>query len=595
MASQHTKHEYMSSIKTTQIDGDVSVGRNVAIGGKADIAGSAHIGHNLKVDGWLEAPNIKGANKGIFLTVQELREAYPVPHDGWMAGVGASTPFTAYVGKGGDWVPTGGTIEVTVDMTEEIEQARDDALNQIGTAKSEAESNISLEKEEALDAIAEAIEGLEVHYDIETDKGATKDVQLKDGQGNKLMPRTTYENLEGAGQTGMICEDDSDFSISDLKGYKIVEIKDGHIKTKNFDSRSISNNFKPFQHRIPFKVTVDVTNFLADDFDAVDVNTYVQPTYYDDNCVIYLPDNYTQGGNPVKAIIYCKHGASTITEASDDLFTSTMGRIFPYLVSLGYAIIAADGLPDGWASSLGLCERVVGNYVAVQSTIKAWEYAIENYNIDRNCAFIFGYSQGGHYAQNVIDNTIIPIVAAAELSPVCSMQYHQWDLAASVSVGGVTFSKGARLNIARIFGYPAVATNAELEALQYDPSKEVGYDPWTRNVENPYEGFVKSGNLWQLPKGTSMADITMKKHTRCPIKIWCANNDPTLGVDVMKVFIKSIKNSGQVADIQVYSSGGHSIPNSQTEKGDIEVNGVSYGYYGISLDIADWFRINGGY
>lgn len=450
-------------------------------------------------------------------------------------------------------------------------------------------------KQEALDAIAEAIQGLNIYYTIETDRGTVKDVQLKDGNGNKLMPKTAFGNLEGNSQTGMICEDDADFSISDLKGYKIVEIKDGHIKTKNFDSRSVSNNFKPFQHRIPFKVTVDVTNFLADDFDAVDVNTYVQPTYYDDNCVIYLPDNYTQGGNPVKAIIYCKHGASTITEANDDLFTSTMGRIFPYLVSLGYAIVSADGLPDGWASSLGLCERVVGNYVAVQSTIKAWEYAIENYNIDRNCAFIFGYSQGGHYAQNVIDNTDIPIVAAAELSPVCSMQYHQWDLAASVSVGGVTFSKGARLNIARIFGYPAVATNAELEALQYDASKEVGYDPWTRNVENPYEGFVKSGNLWQLPEGTSVADITMKKRTKCPLKIWCANNDNVLSADVMKVFIKAVKNSGQVADIQVYSSGSHSIPNSQTKKGDIEVNGVTYGYYGISLDIADWFKINGGY
>ena len=108
----------MSSIKTTQIDGDVSVGRNVSLGGKADIAGSVSIGHNLKVDGWLEAPNIKGVNKGIFLTVQELREAYPNPHDGWMAGVGASTPFTAYVGKGGDWVATGGTIEVNVDMSQ---------------------------------------------------------------------------------------------------------------------------------------------------------------------------------------------------------------------------------------------------------------------------------------------------------------------------------------------------------------------------------------------------------------------------------------------------------------------------------------------
>lgn len=105
----------MSSIKTTQIDGDVSVGRNVAIGGKADISGSVSIGHNLKVEGWLEAPNIKGANKGIFLTVQELREAYPNPHDGWLAGVGASTPFAAYIGKGGDWVSSGGSIEVSVD------------------------------------------------------------------------------------------------------------------------------------------------------------------------------------------------------------------------------------------------------------------------------------------------------------------------------------------------------------------------------------------------------------------------------------------------------------------------------------------------
>lgn len=135
----------MGSIKTTQIDGDVSVGRNVAIGGKADIAGSVSIGHNLKVDGWLEAPNIKGANKGIFLTVQELREAYPVPHDGWMAGVGASTPFTAYVGKGGDWVATGGTIEVTVDMsqyTEGVAQLQED-IDEVAARVRTAETNIN--------------------------------------------------------------------------------------------------------------------------------------------------------------------------------------------------------------------------------------------------------------------------------------------------------------------------------------------------------------------------------------------------------------------------------------------------------------------
>ena len=135
----------MSSIKTTQIDGDVSVGRNVAMGGKAEIAGSVTVGHNLKVDGWLEAPNIKGANKGVFLTVQALREAYPNPHDGWFAGVGASTPFTAYTGNGGEWVATGGTIEVSVDMsqyTEGVEQLQED-IDEVAARVQTAETNIN--------------------------------------------------------------------------------------------------------------------------------------------------------------------------------------------------------------------------------------------------------------------------------------------------------------------------------------------------------------------------------------------------------------------------------------------------------------------
>lgn len=138
----------MKSIKTTQIDGDVSVGRNVAMGGKAEIAGNVHVGHNLKVDGWLEAVNIKDVNKGIFLTLQELREAYPNPHDGWIAGVGKSTPFTAYVGKDGDWVTTGGTINVTLDMSQyadDIAHFQEDIDNvkaDVNTNKTNIETNM---------------------------------------------------------------------------------------------------------------------------------------------------------------------------------------------------------------------------------------------------------------------------------------------------------------------------------------------------------------------------------------------------------------------------------------------------------------------
>lgn len=160
----------MSSIKTTQIDGDVSVGRNVAMGGKLTVAGSVTIGHNLKVDGWLDAPNIKGANKGIFLTVDDLREAYPSPQDGWMAGVGSSSPFAVYIGKGGEWVATGGTMEINVDMaqyTKDMEQIQQDI-----TA---ANNNISTEAAER----KAADNTLQTNIDAETLARQTADAELQ--------------------------------------------------------------------------------------------------------------------------------------------------------------------------------------------------------------------------------------------------------------------------------------------------------------------------------------------------------------------------------------------------------------------------------
>lgn len=124
----------MSAIPTKQIDGDVAVGRNVSAGGDANVQGNARVGHDLIVEGWLEAKNIKGVNKGLFASAAALREAYPQPHDGWFAGVSASEAditalgltvqqgkalFRMYVGCGGDWVcePINKLYEIVVDNT----------------------------------------------------------------------------------------------------------------------------------------------------------------------------------------------------------------------------------------------------------------------------------------------------------------------------------------------------------------------------------------------------------------------------------------------------------------------------------------------
>lgn len=122
----------MSSIPTKQIDGDVAVGRNATTGGDVNIQGSARVGHDLVVEGWLEAKNIKSANKGLFATVEALRAAYPHVHEGWFAGVPATDKeisdlglsveegkalYRLYVGCGGEWVcePLNKLYEITVD------------------------------------------------------------------------------------------------------------------------------------------------------------------------------------------------------------------------------------------------------------------------------------------------------------------------------------------------------------------------------------------------------------------------------------------------------------------------------------------------
>lgn len=94
----------------TQIDGDMSVGRNVAVGGAMNVQGDATVNHDLTVKGWLNAPNIKGPNKGVFTSLDDLSAVYPTPQDGWYAGVGTSAPFALYVGKNGVWTATGGTM-----------------------------------------------------------------------------------------------------------------------------------------------------------------------------------------------------------------------------------------------------------------------------------------------------------------------------------------------------------------------------------------------------------------------------------------------------------------------------------------------------
>lgn len=99
----------MSQIKHTSIEGDVTTGRHVTSGGNATVRGHATVKRNLTVEGWLEARNVRGVNKGVFRTPEELEARYPEPEPGWWAIVGDELPGPLYVAYANGWHATGKT------------------------------------------------------------------------------------------------------------------------------------------------------------------------------------------------------------------------------------------------------------------------------------------------------------------------------------------------------------------------------------------------------------------------------------------------------------------------------------------------------
>lgn len=149
----------MSSIPTKQIDGDVAVGRNVSAGGNAVVRGCVSIGHNLKVEGWLHAPNIKGACKGYFLILTDLNDAYPAPADGDYAFVSESgLPGPIYIAKNGVWTDSGKTGGPTLDIND-IDDLRKEVAEYSGS----------------IDAIDKAQETLRADFDTHV-QNASKEI-----------------------------------------------------------------------------------------------------------------------------------------------------------------------------------------------------------------------------------------------------------------------------------------------------------------------------------------------------------------------------------------------------------------------------------
>ncbi len=127
------------TVKTTQLDGDVTIGRNVATGGGVTVQGDALFKKRVRVEGWLDARNIKGPCKGLFASEEALEEAFPSPLPGWWALVGDTLPADVYRVEDGAWKATG---EQGGETNIELNQLEDD-VSELQTDVQGLQENVS--------------------------------------------------------------------------------------------------------------------------------------------------------------------------------------------------------------------------------------------------------------------------------------------------------------------------------------------------------------------------------------------------------------------------------------------------------------------
>lgn len=212
-----------------QIRGDLSVCCAATVAGRLTAAHNALVKGNLRVEGWLDAKNLRLPCKGLFADAGSLVRSFPHPMPGWWALVGQGLPAEIYIAVGGRWEDsgaTGGDINVDLDAYDALIEAVNDRVNDL-----EAEM-------------------LNPEHPVEVRDTAAADLVIADEHLNPIATfadghiRTAKFNSATAltSQHPVAVQDTSaaDLVIADDKGNALLSVVNGHILTSAFNSANIS-------------------------------------------------------------------------------------------------------------------------------------------------------------------------------------------------------------------------------------------------------------------------------------------------------------------------------------------------------------------
>ncbi|MBE6645768.1 MAG: alpha/beta hydrolase [Ruminococcaceae bacterium] len=240
-------------------------------------------------------------------------------------------------------------------------------------------------------------------------------------------------------------------------------------------------------------------------------------------CVLALPESYTDDGQPTQLILACHGAGSNVMEAKNQV-----GGLIPVAKSIDAGYAALDISGSRWHGlTMGCPEHLFALY-------KAYKYAINHYNLTTS-VLLAGGSMGGQTALNFA--AMFPSIVLA---------------------AGIFFP---RLNI------DGVDVDGHYCRGTWDKTEKKGDSPSTR--ERIIDVFRFPDSEWCDRNTVGSNSYRLRSYVGadgkrvvippCPIKIWQGTADKVTDPVMAVEFINSIWRSGSYAEIHLLDGVGHNV------------------------------------
>ena len=239
-------------------------------------------------------------------------------------------------------------------------------------------------------------------------------------------------------------------------------------------------------------------------------------------CVLRLPQSYSESGPQTQLILFC-HGAGSTVSAEQGQIGGLVHTV--ECTKAGYAVLdVAGSAPNGWTQ--GCPEHLCALY-------RAYCYAVTHFHLTER-VLVGGASMGGSTAMNFINTYPSIVLAVGLFFPRLNLE--------SVEIDGHfclgSWDKTSVVRYEKRTTREQLALNYRFENGEWCEETIAGFDPYrTRSFLN------SDGERVVIPP--------------CPIKIWHGDADKIIDLFMSEEFVRSVRRSGSYIELHKLKGVGH--------------------------------------